>query len=180
MSSKQEDRPQTITIEIPERKGVIRDTVETFERHTVYLPSKDQTIDVDSEWKKKYEEAFDSLEKQQIFLESIKINEYEKVLVDNDTIQIRGFATTRGSLLDYSVDWTIKPNTVPVDIEPEVRRPRLQAEYGAGIYITPNQIYTPIELGLREGKYGIGVRAQYDALTNTIGLTLNKTFTLIK
>ena len=180
MSDKQEYKPQPITITVPESRGAIRDTIENFERHTVYLPAKDETIDVDSEWKKKYEEAVDSLEKQQIFLESIKINEYEKTFVDNDTIQIKGFATTRGSLLDYSVDWTIKSRAISIDIEPEVRRPRLQAEYGAGVYLTPNQIYIPLELGLREGKYGIGARVQYDPFTQTMGATLNKTFTLIK
>jgi hypothetical protein len=180
MVDEPEYKPQPITITVPESKGVKRDTIETFERHTVYLPAKDKTIDVDSEWKKKYEEAADSLEKQQLFLEAIKINSYEKTFVDNDTIQIRGFATARGSLLDYSVDWTIKPLTIPVNIEPEVRRPRLQAEYGAGVFITPSRIYTPIELGLREGKHGIGVRIQYDPFTDTMGATLNKTFTLIK
>jgi hypothetical protein len=180
MSDKQEYKPQPITITVPESKGVIRDTIENFERHTVYLPDKGETIDVDSGWKKKYEVAVDSLEKQQLFLEAIKINSYEKTFVDNDTIQIKGFATARGSLLDYSVDWTIKPRAIPIDIDPEVRRPRLQAEYGAGVYLTPNQIYTPIELGLREGRYGVGVRVQYDPFTKTMGATLNKTFTLIK
>lgn len=175
--------PAPITITIPAKEGGTGlQVLETVRTVPVYLPSSPETpVDIDSEWKRKYDETKDSLDRQNLYYKAIKINKYERQSILNDsTIEIFGSATTRGTLLDYAVDYRVKPSTTTYTPIVEVRRPRLQAEYGVGVFITPAMTYTPLELGLREGKYGIGLRAHYDPLTKAMGVSLNKTFTLIK
>ena len=110
VSSNRDDKlPQPITITLPERAGTTG-TVElepTVIRDTVYITSKKEYVQVDKGWKKKYEQAVNEKEKLELFYKSIKINTYEKTIVDNDTITIKGKFTTRGALLDYKVDHTI-------------------------------------------------------------------------
>lgn len=137
-SSEEYIEPKPVTITIPEYSGTKVDTLERFVRDTIYLPSN--TIVVDSGWKKKYNEALDSLERQRLYYEAIKINKYEKTLIDNDSIEIKGYATTRGALLDYSVDYKIKSFDFSYTPDVVVKRPRLSLGLGleAGLPSTLN------------------------------------------
>lgn len=180
-SSKEEVTPQPITITLPETKGRVTDTIERVTTYPVYLPAKNETINVDSEWKDRYEQAIDSLEKQQIYYESIKINKYEKVLVDNDTIEIKGFATTRGSLIDYNVDYRIKPldfSYVPYVV---TKRPSLSVGLGveAGIPTIPETNFLLKGDLYFENSKGNGFNLGYDT-DNRVWIGVRKTFKLIK
>ena len=109
-NNKEVKEPAPISVTIPERSGSTGERViERVITQPVYIPSTNQTVQVDSKWKELYEKAQDSLERTRLYLEAIKVRKYEKVLVDNDSIKVKGFATTRGSLLDYTIDYTIKP-----------------------------------------------------------------------
>ena len=81
----------------------------------MYLPSEvnpeiKEVVVVDSTLKLKYKKETDSLKRELLYLKAIEINDYEKILIDNDTIQITGKATTRGELLDFRIDYNIKPS----------------------------------------------------------------------
>lgn len=181
-SSNKNNDPQPITITLPEKYGTTgTQIIEQAVPYPVYLPSTNQNIQVDAEWKKKYEEAKDSLEKKELYLQSIKINKYEKTLVDNDTIQITGFATTRGNLLDYSVDYTIKPFNLSYTPEVVKERPKLSAgfEVEGGIPTIPNTNFLLKGKVYFENKSGNGFGLGYDT-ENRVWIGIKKTFTLIK
>ena len=125
--------PDPIVITVPEKTGRVVDTIEVVEKDTVYLKGDERIIEVDAGWKDKYNNAIDSLEKQKLFYESIKIREYEKTLVDNDTLLIKGFAKTRGSLLSYSVDYKIK--SFDFSYVPEVVTKRPDLSMGAAMEV---------------------------------------------
>lgn len=95
---------------------------------TVYI--KGETIEVDRGYKKLYEKTKDSLARKELYLEAIKINNYSDTLVDNSDITIKGSATTRGSLLDYSIDYTIKKKDITHTPEVIRQLPRLSAGIG--------------------------------------------------
>ena len=69
--------------------------------------------------------AKDSLEKLNLYVESIQIKEYKDTLINNDEIIIESYAKTRGSLLEQKVDYTIKAK--PFSYKPEYikERPKL-------------------------------------------------------
>lgn len=111
--------PEPAVITIPAStgtSGVIKkdsiriDTVQVVK----YLPGKvvvKKDIVVDSIYKAKYESALkknDSLKAKNLFLEAIRINEYNEVAIDNDSIKIDIHAKTRGSLISYKVNYDIK------------------------------------------------------------------------
>ncbi len=133
--------PQPITITLPEKigtTGVVE--VEKLVRDTVYLPSKKEYIEVDRGWKKKYEQAISENERQRLYYESIKINKTRETLVDNDTLTITGDFTTRGSLLDYKVDYILHPMDFSYTPEIKYRHPNLMVGLGVeiGIPTVPN------------------------------------------
>ena len=73
-----EKEPVPITVTIPEYRGSTGERViERVVTQPVYIPSTNQTVQVDSEWKRKYEQTQDSLEKTKLYLEAIKIKKYE-------------------------------------------------------------------------------------------------------
>ena len=171
--------PEKVVIKTPEVKGITGDTIEVVTIDTLYLPSEKEYIRVDAGWKDKYNTAMDSLEKQRLFYEAIKIRNYEKVLVDNDTIHIKGFATTRGSLLSYSVDYSFKPRDFSYTPEQIIRRPRLSMGLGfeVGLPTGPIQDFR-VKGNLRfENRKGGGFSIGADT-SKTIWLGLSKTFKL--
>lgn len=177
-----EKEPAPITVTIPEYKGSTGERViERVVTQPVYIPSTNSTIQVDSEWKKKYEQSQDSLEKTKLYLEAIKIKKYEKTLVDNDTIKIKGFATTRGSLLDYTVDYTIKPTSFSYIPEVIKERPKLSAGFGieGGVPTLPNTSFLLKGEIRLENKKGNGLSLGYDT-QNRVWIGINKTFKIIK
>ena len=77
-SDKEIKAPTPITVNIPEIKGTSGERViERIVTQPVYIKESGETISVDSEWKRKYEEAKDSMEKHKQYIKAIKINKYE-------------------------------------------------------------------------------------------------------
>lgn len=175
----EEVKPDPVTITIPERSGYITDTIEVIKKDTLYLPSKDKIVEVDAGWKERYNNAIDSLERQRLYYESIQIRDYEKILVDNDTLLIRGFATTRGSLLSYSVDYKVKP--FDFDYTPEVvtKRPDLSVGFGieAGLPTGDTQDFRMKGSIYFENSKGGGFSVGADT-RQTLWIGLRKTFKL--
>lgn len=180
-SKEEVKEPTPITINMPEVKGTAGEVIEKVITQPVYIPQTNQTIDVDSEWKKMYEESQDSLEKTKLYLEAIKIQKYEKTLVDNDSIQITGFATTRGSLLDYRVDYTIKPYDFIYVPEVVTQKPKFSMILGVegGVPTTINSSFIlKGKLGFHNRK-GNGLSLGYDT-QHRIYLGVYKNITLKK
>lgn len=181
-SKSKEEEPTPITITIPEREGSSGERViERVVTQPVYISQTDETIDVDSEWKKRYEQTQDSLEKTKLYLEAIKIQKYEKTLVDNDTIQIKGYATTRGSLLDYRVDYTIKPSDFTYTPEYITKRPKFSMVLGvdAGVPSTPDTNFLlKGRVGFENSK-GNGISLGYDT-QQRFYIGLHKNITILK
>jgi len=139
-SNKKDVVQSTVSVIVPEVKGTtgIIPVEPRIIRDTIFL--KGDVIEVDKGYKKLYEDAIDSLEKKEIFLKAIEINKYSDTLVDNKEIIIKGEATTRGSLLNYSVDYTIKEKEFTYTPEVIKVLPRLTAGLGLelGVPTVPN------------------------------------------
>lgn len=128
--------PVPVTITIPETSGTTGNvTFEEVDKDTVYLKGNTEYIEVDKGYKELYEKAKDSLEKAELYYEAIKIREYDSTIVDNDDITIMGTARTRGSLLDYSVDYTIKEKEHTYTPEIVTQLPRLTAGIGGELAV---------------------------------------------
>lgn len=96
-------------VTVEEKEGSTgKKTVKEYIPYPVYSHDRKEQYTVDKKLKEEYEKLSDSLEQYKKYLEAIKVNKYKKTLVDNDTIRVDGRATTRGELLDYSVDYKIK------------------------------------------------------------------------
>ena len=156
--------PKPITITIPEVTGSSGlkklDTVFVTETITV----KGKTIEIDKGYKKMYEEALDSLKKKEVFLQAIKINKYADTIVNNEDITIEGKATTRGTLLDYSVDYTIKKKQVIYTPEVITKFPDLSVGLGieAGADVnTWDKLSVKANVSLMN-KRGNEINASYD------------------
>ena len=184
--SKKEDTPQPITINIPETSGTSGTQIIEVPGKPipVYINGNSQPpISVDSKYKELYDKAQSELEKQKLYYEAIKINEYKnKTLVDDSTVTIKGDFTTRGSLLDYKIDYKVKEKKFTYTPKVEYRNPRLSLEIQGGSFIpsidTP-QWSIPLQVGL-ENKNGIGVGYMYNITTKQHGVYLKKSFTIIK
>lgn len=153
-----------ITITIPEKSFEVKSVIEEYKSEPIIIREGEAASNVDSKWKILYEQAKDSLEKERLYLESIKINNYEKILLDNDTVKVKGFATTRGSLLDYAVDVTIKPFDFQYKPEVVETRPSLSVGLGVegGIPTQPDTGFPMKGTLYVENKKGIGYSAGYD------------------
>lgn len=126
---------------IPEKIGKVEKKLDSIIRDTVYLevkvpgkrlPARKQIV-VDSTYKARYEKAVeekDSLLVKNLFLESIAINNYSEVLVDDKNIRIDGRVTTRGTLLDYDVSYTIKADTITYTPKIYTKYPNLSLVLG--------------------------------------------------
>ncbi len=177
--------PKEEIIVVPEVKGTTgTQTVERVVIQPIYLPTTNQKINVDSAWKDKYEQALkdkDSVSQRNLYLEAIKINSYEKVLVNNDSIEIKGYARARGSILDYSVDYTIKPYTHTYTPKLITERPRLSVGLGVetGVPMTSDINFLAKGNLYFENKKGNGFSLGYDT-EKRIWVGYRKTFTLRK
>ena len=132
--------PVPVTITLPETSGTTgKVTFEEVEKDTVYLTGNTEYVEVDKGYKELYERAKDSLEKAKLYYEAIKIRKYDSTIIDNNDITIMGTATTRGSLLDYSVDYKIKEKDFTYTPEVITQLPRLTAGIGGELAV-PTQI----------------------------------------
>lgn len=132
--------PEPITIIIPPTSGTtgIVDVEPEVVIDTVYV--KGDVVEVDKGYKELYYKAKDSLTKQELYLDAIAIRKYSDTIVDNKEIIIKGEATTRGSLLNYSVGYTIKEKEFTYTPEIIKTLPSLTTGLGLelGVPTTPN------------------------------------------
>jgi hypothetical protein len=184
--NREEVKPKVITIEVPAKSGIVKDTLQIVPRDTVYLPSEvnpeiKEVVVVDSTLKLKYKKETDSLKRELLYLKAIEINDYEKILIDNDTIQITGKATTRGELLDFRIDYNIKPSEFSYIPEVISKRPSLSAGINveAGVpTITEAPFILKGGVHFENGK-GNGFSLGYDT-RNRVWVGFSKTFKIIK
>ncbi len=171
----------TVTIVVPEKEGTtgIVNIEPEIIRDTVFV--KGETIEVDKGYKELYEKAKDSLEKKELYLEAIKINKYNDTIVNNDDIVIRGSATTRGTLLDYSVDYILKEKSITYTPEVVTQLPKLSGGIGLeiGVPTIPNTSFVVkanLSLMNRKGKE---INISYDT-DKRVWLGYKKTFKIFK
>jgi hypothetical protein len=128
-----------VEVTIPEVSGTVQNKIREIQVDTVYIsiPGKQTTkVAVDKDYKESYEQALkenDSLKAYNIFLSSIEINNYSKMLIDNDTISISGTAKTRGELIEYSVDYKIKEKKITYIPKVISKSPELSFVYGVSV-----------------------------------------------
>lgn len=173
--------PQPIQVIIPESSGSTGiQTIESVKTVPVYVPGQGQVI-VDESFKRLYEEAKDSLERTNLYLNAIRINTFDTTAINNDTIKLDLYTKTRGSLLEYKIDYKIKEKVFEYKPETIVRRPRfsLSVEAEAGIPTIPNSGFLMKGgLGL-ENRRGESLLVGYDT-ENRVWVGLKKSFTVIK
>lgn len=133
-----------VVVVIPEINGGGGKEIDSVKTDTVYIEkiinkyNKEavEALVVDALYKEKYENAIkenDSLKAKNIFLESIKINEFKGELLDDSKITIKGKIKTRGKLLSYDIDYTIKKDSISYSPEIKYRHPSLSLIYGADV-----------------------------------------------
>jgi len=133
--------PTPITLTLPESFGSTG--LQQLEPKVVVVQvpvsqGSSQKIDVDKIWKEQYEKASQQI-KDSLYNEAIRIRKYSDTLVDNDDIVIKGDATTRGSILDFKVDYTIKEQDFTYTPEVVVQYPKLSLGLGLEMGV-PTQI----------------------------------------
>lgn len=173
--------PDPVTITLPSTDGTtgIVDIEPEVVRDTIYM--KGGAIEVDRGYKELYEKTKDSLERKVLYLRAIKINKYSDTIVDNNEIVIKGEATTRGDLLNYSVDYTIKPQEFTYTPEVVTRLPKLSLGLGleAGVPLIPESNFVlKANVDLMNSK-GNRVNLSYDT-EQRVWFGLTKTFRLIR
>jgi len=150
--------PDPIIITIPGSSGtsglVQIDTVEVIKEVKVYLPGKKEIV-VDNSYKEAYERAIednDDLTAKNLFLESIRIKEYNEIAIDNDTIKVDLYAKTRGTLLAYKIDYNIKDKEFTYTPEVMHIRPKMTVLLGLEAVLPPIGSGTPalkLDLGFQ-------------------------------
>lgn len=111
-----------------------KDVIPEVATDTVYITKtifKDKYIDkkiivVDSLYKAEYLSALkenDSLRALNLFLSSIELKTFNDTILDDKNVSIKAKIKTRGDLISYKVDYTIKPQKH--EYIPEVKLPRL-------------------------------------------------------
>lgn len=171
-----------VTVTLPETSGTTGTvTFEEVEKDTLYIKGDTEYVEVDKGYKEKYEKAKDSLEKAKLYYQAIQIREYDSTIVDNDDISIKGSATTRGWLLDYTIDYTIKEKKHTYTPEVISELPRLTLGVGAevGIPLRIGENFTlKANIDLMNKK-GNEINLGYDT-NQTAWLGYTKNFKLIK
>lgn len=172
----QSDEVRPVQIIIPSQQGTsgikIIETVKTVPVGKII---------VDEQYKNAYENAKDSIERLNLYLNAIQVKERIDTAVSNDTIEIIQWSKTRGDLLEYKVDYNIKEKIFEYKPETIIRRPKLSLHLGTefGVPTTPTSDFTI------KGTVGIGnqrgdnVLISYDS-NNTIWAGYIKSFNIKK
>jgi hypothetical protein len=187
LNTRPEVIPDPITITIPGSSGtsgvVQIDTVEVIKEIKVYLPGKKEIV-VDNSYKDAYEAAIednDELAAKNLFLESIRVKEYNEVAIDNDTIKVDLYAKTRGSLLAYRIDYNIKDKEFTYTPEVMHIRPKMTVLLGLEAILPPIGPGTPalkLDLGF-QGQGGDVWSGGIDTQGNKY-VGFKKSFTIFK
>jgi len=142
-----------VSIVADEKVGEVEKELDSIKTDTIYitkiipgnpLPIKKEIV-VDSTYKAQYEQALkenDSLKAKNLFLESISIDTYAGTLIDNEDIIINGEFTTRGKLLKYDLDYTIKRDTITYTPEVVTRFPKFSLVGGVELGLPAKNGYT--------------------------------------
>lgn len=173
--------PQPVTVTIPEASGTTGTQYIEPKVVVVQVPVGDnRNIEVDSYWKQKYEQAT-SRQKDSLYNEAIKINKYNDTVVDDDYVTIKANATTRGSLLDFKVDYTRKNIDFTYDPIVQIKRPSLSMGIGVegGVPTVPETNFLLKGDVYFENSKGNGFSLGYDT-DKRVWVGLRKTFKLIK
>lgn len=176
------EKPIDITVNIPEVQGSTG--TQYVEPKVIVVPinnGKNNDISVDSYWKERYENANQRI-KDSLYNEAIKINKYNDTLIDDKYVTIKGDFTTRGSLLDYKVDYIRKEFDITYTPETVVENPKLSLNIRQGL-LAPSPISdkfnAPFQIGL-ENKKGWEIGYIRDLITQQNGGYVGKTFTILK
>lgn len=96
-----------VEVETPQ----INDSIPFDEREFIPI---ENSKEVDSTWYIKYTELKEKVDRDSLFREAIKINEYTETYED-ENVKIDVYSKTRGELLNQSIpDYIVKPKTVTV------------------------------------------------------------------
>lgn len=171
-----------VTIVLPEEKGSTGEVVlKEVKTDTVYIPKIQKQIVVDKEYKVKYEQAVDSIEKLNLYLDAITINTYEGILVNDDKIQITGKAQVRGALNNYKIDYILKEKEFMYEPKTVVKQPSLSIGLGVEAGFPTKQganLNTKVNLDFYNSK-GNGLGVSYDN-EQRVWLRISKNFTIKK
>lgn len=176
---------EPIKILLPEIKGNDTKTINTVIPIPAYINNNNikEKIIVDSIAYNNYIKAKDSISKLNLYLSSIKINNYKDTLINNDTINIYGEINTQGKLLDYKIDYLIKKRQINTNIIPinKIYNPRLSIglniEGGVPTEFNSNFI---LKTGIiLKNKNNNSINISYDT-DKRIWIGIGKTFNLIK
>ena len=153
-----------IQIVIPPIEGTSgTKVIETVKVVPIEIPGQGEVY-VDERWRDDYLNAKDSIERLQKYLQAIQVKEKEYTFIDNDTIAISGNLKTRGDLLEYKIDYTIKEKLFEYTPKVVKQRPRFAISIGAdaGIPTDPTKSFLMRgNLGL-ENKRGQALSFGYD------------------
>lgn len=129
----EDSKPTPVTVNIPESYGSTGLQQVEPRVVVVQVPSygnNNEVLDVDKVWKDAYDKASQYI-KDSLYTEAIRIKKYSDTLVDNDDIYIKGDVTTRGSMLDFKVDYKIKERGLTYVPETIIQYPKLSLGVGA-------------------------------------------------
>ena len=175
--------PTPVTVTIPESYGTTG--LQTLEPKVIVVQTpvsqgSNQQVDVDALWKSAYEQASQEI-KDSLYNEAIRIRTYNDTIVDNDEIMIKGNARTRGTLLDFKVDYNIKERDFIYVPEVVTQYPKLSLglgmEIGVPIMMGEN-LALKGNLSLMNRK-GYEINFSYDT-DQRVWLGYKKTFKFIK
>lgn len=148
-------------------KGVVlyRDSITTIPVPIILKGESEAVIvQVDEGYKKLYDEALDSLERQKLYYEAVTVRQYNDTIVDNDEITITTEAQTTGRLNYLLADYEIKERRIEFETETIYNYPRLSL-YGQVEAMMSLKPVAKFEIG-GFNKNGLGFSASYDTNKN--------------
>lgn len=127
--------PVTVEIPVPVVEKVF-DTI--YEPKPIYIPGKTKR-EIDSIYYEKYKSLKDSIKKDSLFKEAIKIEEY-KPFFEDDTLRIDVYAKVRGKLLETGISYKTKPRTIKLDTTIIVPIPTKAKVFGGFELMVPTTV----------------------------------------
>jgi hypothetical protein len=113
---------KTIEVIVPEKKGSFNVSLSKEEKQktkTEYKTIKGDLIYLDNpintELANQYEKSKDSIEKLNMYLNSIQIKEYN-IPFEDESVKINNYIKTQGTLLENKTEYTIKEKKILVDV----------------------------------------------------------------
>jgi len=109
--------PDPIIVEIPILTGKT-DVVQLSSPRTVSVLGAPQKAKVDSTYYYKYLEQTREVDRLNLFIDAIKIDEKTITLVDDSIMKIDVTSKTRGELISQYAEYTVKPQRMTLNPEP--------------------------------------------------------------